>query len=451
MFTFKNYSNAFSTIKTDKFLFVLDPWTSKGIFDGGWAPYPPLKTSLDFLENVTHCFPSHIHTDHFDMGTISRFPKSTKMIVPEVYPNHIMISKIEKAGFTNITILKRNQRIEIEKGIFAEVVPPLNTSGLEFSHIKPRDISRLAIDTGIILEIEDIKLVLLADNTPYNPHHIKPLLEKMKGCDLLGFNYNGAASDYPLCYNMTTEEKNKFRDSSEMKREESILKFIKIVSPKNLMPYSSEFVVMGPKSLEFAKHHLNGHWIDKKEVAERYQKNTGIPTWYLYEDDAIKFENGKMMVNINTKEIPSLLEIAKKYYSPESEISKLSKGNLEYVKKIFPKAVKNMFEKCDLYNLKPFSRFVIEFSDNPPNNFVIDFKSREISYNENIQDNYLKCVTPMKYFEKMLTRETSWNSGYLSFQLNWERKPDVFDNDFFMALNFLTLSRDDLSNKEILT
>jgi len=39
MFTFKNYSNAFFTIETEKFLFVLDPWTSEGIFDSGWAPY----------------------------------------------------------------------------------------------------------------------------------------------------------------------------------------------------------------------------------------------------------------------------------------------------------------------------------------------------------------------------------------------------------------------------
>lgn len=44
----------------------------------------------------------------------------------------------------------------------------------------------------------------------------------------------------------------------------------------------------------------------------------------------------------------------------------------------------------------------------------------------------------------MLTRETSWNSGCLSFQLYWERKPDIYDNDLFIALNFLTLSRDDL-------
>lgn len=442
MFTFKNYSNAFSTIKTEKFLFVLDPWTSEGIFDGGWAPYPPLKTSLNFLENTTHCFPSHIHTDHFDMDTIAHFPKSTKMIIPEVYPNHIMISKIKNAGFTNIIILKRNERIEIESGIFAEVIPPLNTSGLEFDKYASRDISQLAIDTGIILELENRKLVLLADNSPYNPQHAGLLLEKMKGCDLLGFNYNGAATDYPLCYNMTTDEKNRFRDSSEIKREEAMLKFIKIVSPKNLLPYSSEFVVMGPKSLEFAKHHLNGHWIDKKEVAERYQKNTGIPTWYLYEDDEIKFENGKMDVNINTVEIPPLLEVAERYYSSSSSISKMPKGNFEDIQKIFPNAVKNMFEKCDLYDLNPFSTFVIVLSDNPSKNFVIDFKNRTFSFNEEIQNNYLKCWIPTKYFEKMLIRETSWNTGILSFQLRWERKPDIFDNDCFVAMNFLTLSRD---------
>lgn len=103
-----------------------------------------------------------------------------------------------------------------------------------------------------------------------------------------------------------------------------------------------------------------------------------------------------------------------------------------------------MFEKCDLYNLNPFSRFVIVFSDNPSKNFIIDFKNKTISSNEEIENDYVKCWITIKYFEKMLTRETSWNSGYLSFQLQWERKPDIYDNDFFMAINFLTLSRDDL-------
>jgi hypothetical protein len=94
------------------------------------------------------------------MNTIPYFPKSTKMIIPEIYPNHIMISKIKYAGFENIIILKKNERIEIEKNIFVEVVPPLNTSGLEFDKYNPKDIAELAIDTGIILEIENNKLLL---------------------------------------------------------------------------------------------------------------------------------------------------------------------------------------------------------------------------------------------------------------------------------------------------
>jgi len=440
MFIFKNYSNAFSTIKMDKHLFVLDPWTSEGIFDGGWAPYPPLKTSCDFLEKATHCFASHIHTDHFDIKTISRMPKSTKMIIPEVYPNHIMTSRIKKAGYTNIIILKKNQRLEIEKGIFLEVVPPMNTSGLEFDKLKPQDVSQLAIDTGIIFEAENTKLVLLSDNSSYNPHHAGPVLDKMKGCDLLAFNYNGAGSDYPICYNMTKDEKDRFRDLSENKRENAILRFIEIVSPKHLLPYSSEFVVIGPKALEFVKHHSKGHWIDKKEVAERYQKKTGIPTLSLYEDDEVRFEDGKINVNIKTKEIPSLLKIAEKYYDPVPAISKLPKGNLEFIEETFPKGVQNMFRKCDYYNLKPSALFVVTLSDYPSKNFVIDFKNRTLSVESEVKDNYVRCWIPTNYLEQMLTRETSWNSGMLSFQLKWERKPDIFDMDLQLGINFLTLS-----------
>ena len=55
MFTFKNINNACSQINVDEFNFLFDPWISKGIYDGGWAPYPPLKHNYNFNE-ITHCF-----------------------------------------------------------------------------------------------------------------------------------------------------------------------------------------------------------------------------------------------------------------------------------------------------------------------------------------------------------------------------------------------------------
>lgn len=86
-------------LKLNDYNLIFDPWISKGIFDGGWAPYPPIKNPKKFLENVTHCFMSHIHTDHFDPDALSHLSKSTKMYVPENFPNHLMLKRLESLYF----------------------------------------------------------------------------------------------------------------------------------------------------------------------------------------------------------------------------------------------------------------------------------------------------------------------------------------------------------------
>ena len=105
----------------------------------------------------------------------------------------------------------------------------------------------LVSDTGVILSSGGLKVVLLADNVPYCPEDAGTSLERMKHCDLLAFSYNGAASDYPLCYkNLSPEERRSIANVREDKREAVNRDFIDLIRRRALMPYSSEFALAGP-------------------------------------------------------------------------------------------------------------------------------------------------------------------------------------------------------------
>ena len=77
----KNIHNAFTVIEDDNNKIIFDPWISDGIFDGSWGIFPPVNNIEKYLENVTHCFISHIHEDHFDLEAIKLLDTHTQFFI----------------------------------------------------------------------------------------------------------------------------------------------------------------------------------------------------------------------------------------------------------------------------------------------------------------------------------------------------------------------------------
>lgn len=209
----QNISNAFLKISTGKHHIITDPWLSKGIFDNGWLPFPPVYETIKALGDVTHCFISHLHSDHYDPRLLGILPKNIKVIIPSNFPNAKMKFTLIELGFTNIISLDFAEDVQIEPDLSVELVSAMNDFGLETNDFEDgEEIELGSIDTGLILKAEGKKLLLLGDNSPYNLDGAGASVERMMNCDLVAVPYNGYADDYPVYY--TNWDLNKRKDIS---------------------------------------------------------------------------------------------------------------------------------------------------------------------------------------------------------------------------------------------
>ena len=230
------------------------------------------------MTGVTHCFVSHIHEDHYDVATLELLDRSATILVPDVYPNHLVASRLKQMGFDKIRMLKPKVPVEVSRDLTAEVVPRMNAFGQELEHYETHDLESLVIDNGVIFFSAGLKVVLLADNVPYCPEDAGSSLENMRDCDLLAFSYNGAASDYPLCYeNLSDGDKRAIADDREDKREKVNRNLIDLVLPKALMPYSSEFALVGPMAKKFAAWCGDAWWANKHKVVGKVYRQHRAP------------------------------------------------------------------------------------------------------------------------------------------------------------------------------
>ncbi len=127
----QNPTNGFVRVESNDYVLVCDPWLSKGIFDGAWMPYPAIVDEGALLDGVTHSFISHIHEDHYDVATLDKLSRDVHLLVPDVYPNHLMAGTLKQMGFRQPSMLALEQSVEVAPGLSLEVVPRMNAYGQE--------------------------------------------------------------------------------------------------------------------------------------------------------------------------------------------------------------------------------------------------------------------------------------------------------------------------------
>ncbi len=440
-----NPLNGFVRLEAGEHVLLCDAWLTEGIFDGAWVPYPPIHDPAALLTGATHCFISHIHEDHYDLKTLERLDRTVTMLVPDVYPNHLIDAKLRELGFAEVRMLRPEAPAEISRDLTIEVIPRMNAFGQELEHYEAHDLESLVIDTGVIVSSTGLKVVLLADNVPYCPEDAGSSLERMAGCDLLGFSYNGAASDYPLCYeNLDNQAKRAISDEREAKREECNRALIDLVRPKALMPYSSEFALVGPMAKKFAAWCGEAWWAHKSKVVERYTASTGLPTFGLYEGDEliITRESGYEFVK-QSVEPPPLAELANSLYSrvPNTRNRYPQVRDLEEVAHLVEKAASYMFQKIEQYGLATDWTLCLALEDSGWKPLYLDFRERRVSERQPEKRSTLTCFLEANYLAGLLRGECHWNNAMISYNLRWKREPNLFERSLFDALNYFHVPR----------
>lgn len=94
-----------------------------------------------------------------------------------------------------------------------------------------------------------------------------------------------------------------------LKREKYLLKFIKYLQPKVLIPHSSDFILNTNRDL-FTRIHPQ-EFIDKFLYAKRIQNLTNIQSYALYCEDNLKYNKKKFIINIKSNSISRKLKTKK--------------------------------------------------------------------------------------------------------------------------------------------
>jgi UDP-MurNAc hydroxylase len=442
MITLQNITNAFCKLEHNGRVFITDPWVTGGIFEGGWAPYPPIMDVAGALRQCDYMYISHIHEDHADLNAIERLPRDAVVIIPDLFPNHIIREALRNRGFKNIHMLKPFTEFKPAPDLSVEVIPPLNSFAQEQEFYQKGHVP-VSIDTGLLIRWDGLRLIMLNDNSPYDLEPLNPALPRLTGCDLLATNYNGGADDYPICYRgFSDTQKRVLCDERDAKKLKANLHLIQRLRPKAVLPYSSEFSVCGPHAQRFASVR-QGVFSDKVLMAERLQQESAVPAFALFEDDRLELEIGAVKKISGNKTHPSLMERASTLQTtkPNHAGRFPAVDDLNELWRNARQAAEHMFNYMDRYRWMSDWILQIQLTEES-RPWSLDLAGRVVIEGE-VPGNRkrLCCFTDASYFAALLHRRSHWNNAIISYNLEWERVPNAYDPLLYKALNFFHMPR----------
>jgi L-ascorbate metabolism protein UlaG (beta-lactamase superfamily) len=435
-FHIENISNAFLKVSFNDHVVLCDPWLTNRIFDNSWMVYPPVLDVRKAISGVTHVFISHIHQDHYDLNLIKLLPRSTKILIPNLFPNNKIADRLKQFGFDEVLILDLEKDYSIEKDLNFFVIPPMNDFGQETENMKKdQNYTGVPIDTGIIIYNEYGKLCAMGDNSPYYFEKLNNSITKLDNTDILFIPYNGYSSDFPLNFiNFTEAERTELSYNQSLNRLKLQSKFIKKINPKNVMLYSSDFALAGPNAINFVKIHPE-EWRNKKKATKIYEKETNIPTTYLYVDDKLTIDN-KSFYNLERLNdfLPDPFDFAESVYSKIPNTRNLFKKvkSEESLDRLFQNSCETLFKKTNKVDLKSKSIFSIELTDSKKKYFI-DLNKQTFGIGE--KDFSIKVFLESSYFQGLLNFESHWNDAQISHNLYWSQ-PSTYDPAFDTLINF---------------
>lgn len=365
------------------------------------------------------------------------------VIAPGFPPNHLIGVRLKSMGFTNVKLMSVSTPLMLSEKLSIEIIPPLNKYAQEAELYEADDEPETGIDCGAVITDQDARVVLLSDNSPYNLADAGKTLERMRDADLLAFPFNGFADDYPVCYdNFTPDEKRSIAKSRAEKRVEMTAKNLHALNPRCLMPYSSDFLVNGPRAREFVEVQP-AEWMSRVSAAKFFEKETNIKNLAVYEDDVIKINRGAVKVTRGSskKTVEDAAKLAEAFYNPIPNTRYLFRPieSIAELSKLVDISSKNMFEQMSRRGLKTDWMLVIKLSDFPEHNYYLDLQSHKIV--EALPDTRkrLICELESNYLNAILTGNASWNGAQGSYNLTWRREPSDYDFFLYRSLHFFNV------------
>ena len=429
--SFKNYYNAFVEICVDDFTLVVDPWITNGIYGNSWVMPDEVRNFVQnnfTSENVDCCIITHIHEDHFDVTALSNFPDDCLFYVPDIYPNKQVVERKLKNKQVSF---KTFDEFVINENFSVQFIPPMNYDGYLSGKRQKDQSSNIAIDSGLLLRVCDKKILLLADNMPFDYKKVCESFD-VYDCDLIAFPFNAFADDFPVCFdNISLNKRKDYAIQRSESRIQSILEFFDECNPKRVMPYSSDFFIQGKRAIEFDEI-LPDEYKSREAVCGIIQNKTNYDCIPLSYNQELVYLSGGSLAILGVHKEFDFSKICKANYSNSNYSSELKADLFDLV----VASSANMRDKLSSVGMETDWYISLNIVDQLTNYMINPITGDVYCDVQTRLGSYIQCNIMSSHLEELLTFKKHWDNERIAYTLSWERHPDVHEPNIWKALSF---------------
>ena len=440
-----HFANSFISAEEGETLLTCDPWIGT-TSDNGWYSYPikkaneiPLKI---FKSNFVYI--SHLHCDHLDFKTLSKFKNKNLTFVIKKFKNGVLKRRLQR--FSNRIIeIEPWKKTKINKDFSVAIIPQIISNSSDLP-----DNIEYDLDTSIVIQSNKNKSVFY--NNVDMPMNIN-VLRKIKNFIHSKFKKNidvfcyalGAASEFPQCFlNVNRKyEKNRIIKKSL----DEINSYLRLLKPRIFFPAGGTYSIYG-KFYNLNKYIAQPSFeeIEKSTFKLKSKVLNLIGGGHVSVDKNKHYHYSKSEVlnrSFNNDFINKIKNI-NYYYKDKNQPN----YNLNQLDKNFSKAKKNYFriveknKKIDSYwniNFNIYKKYAINSNckiDKKKSSFLKTYKLKNYSKNKNKIDK-LDCYIEYQLFNSLIKGKFPWNTSLSGSTIMYKRKPNKFNVDMMFSLNFL--------------
>ena len=434
--------NAAVTIENSGEKILCDPWLIPGCYYGAWHHYPKFNFIGKEFDDIDYIYISHIHPDHFDIKTMEKLKKDIPVLIHE-FPQKFLKANIEKLGF-KVEELAHNKRTNLGKtwiNILAaddcnpEICSRSFGCSFEFNKFGTNQIDTLSVidnDEQVIVNSNDCPWEIGATTA-------KKIKEQYDKIDLLLVGYTGA-SDYPSCYDLPIDEKEKEAEKKKLKRLRDAESYINMFNPKFYMPFAGRYVLGGilTSLMKYKGESTQDEGINYLLQKINQDQNMGIAL------------NIKSYFDLDTKLVSDPYVPENKQEREEYIQNVLSKLKLDYeyeeypkiesILELIPKAYDRFERHRKMINYSVNTSILIELDNENMllvsvngNGFKIIKRTEINNYSKYL---YLSLDTRLLYKILQNSKKAHWNNAEIGCHILWKRTPNEYDRALMYCLNF---------------
>lgn len=438
-----NIKSSTVIIQTSSKKIICDPWLFDGEYYGSWYHYPKLDVKKNYFNDLDYIYISHIHPDHFSKKSLQFLNKDIPVLI-NCYSTKFLKKNIESLGFKVIE-LEDNKKYKISDNEYITIFSADNCNpelcNKFFGCGKVEDVlGSTQIDSYCLIEDNGFKLLNLND-CPFElaKQSIKQNILKIHEIDFLLVGYAGAGP-YPQCFSISDNDKLEQADLKKQKFLDQSLDFIKLIKPKNYMPFAGTYFLGGELQRLNDFRGVPDIWDAFNYINESLFKDQILVNGVLlnaYESFDLDNPNlQKEYIKENKKERDLYLKsISGNLYDYQN----ISIPKEDEVKSLLEIAYSNFESKRKSMNMFSKTKIAISFFNLYA---IFDFNGIKIKYvdEDTIQkiNNIIVYRLDMRLLFNILRgpRYAHWNNAEIGSHLQFERRPNFYERNIYYCMNF---------------